>query len=64
VQPIGREMQRRGKNHKRHDSKAYIIELLPGQFFIVSEEALNIRIGGISVSYELVNIPKVSIREL
>jgi hypothetical protein len=61
---IRREMRRRGKNRKRHDPKAYIIELLPEQFFVVREEALNIGIGRISVSYELVDILKVSIREL
>jgi hypothetical protein len=57
-------MQRRGKNCKRHNPKAYIIKLLPEQFFIVREEALNIRIGRISILYELVDILKVSIREL
>jgi hypothetical protein len=61
---IGREMRRRRKNRKRYDPKAYVIELLPEQFFIVSKEALNIRIGRISVSYELINILKVSIRDL
>jgi hypothetical protein len=57
-------MRRRGRNRKRYDSKAYVIELLPEQFFVVSKEALNIRIGRISISYELVNILKVSIRDL
>jgi hypothetical protein len=57
-------MRRRGRNRKRYDSKAYVIELLPEQFFVVSKEALNIRIGRISTSYKLVNILKVSIRDL
>jgi hypothetical protein len=57
-------MRRRGRNRKRYDSKAYVIELLPEQFFVVSKEALNIRIGRISISYKLVNILKVSIRDL
>jgi hypothetical protein len=57
-------MRRRGKNHKRYDPKAYIIKLLPKQFFIVRKEALNIGIRRISVLYELVDILKVSVREL
>jgi hypothetical protein len=57
-------MRRRGKNRKRYDSKAYVIELLPEQFFVVSKQALDIGIGRISVSYELIDILKVSIREL
>jgi hypothetical protein len=57
-------MRRRGKNYKRYNPKAYIIELLPEQFFVVREEALNIGIGRISILYKLVNILKVSIREL
>jgi hypothetical protein len=64
MRPIRREIRRREKNRKRYDPKAYIIKLLPEQFFVVREEALNIGIGRISVSYELVDILKVSIREL
>jgi hypothetical protein len=56
---IRREIRRRGKNHKRHDPKVYVIKLLPEQFFIVSKKALNIRIRRISVLYELINILKV-----
>jgi hypothetical protein len=57
-------MQRRGKNHKRYNSKVYIIELLPEQFFIVSKQALNIGIRRISILYELINILEVRARDL
>ena len=61
---IRREIRKREKNYKRYNSKAYIIKLLTKQFLIVREEALNIGIGRISILYKLVNILKVSIREL
>ena len=64
MRPIRREMQRRGKNHKRHDPKAYVIELLPEQFFVVSKQALDIGIGRISISYELIDILEVRPRDL
>jgi hypothetical protein len=55
-------MRKRGKNYKRYNSKVYIIKLLLEQFFIVSKETLNIRIGRISILYELINILKVRTR--
>ena len=57
-------MRRRGKNRKRHDPKAYVIELLPEQFFVVSKQALDIGIGRISILYELINILEVRPRDL
>jgi hypothetical protein len=61
---IRREIQRRGKNYKRHDPKAYIIELLPERFFVIREQALDIGIGRISILCELIDILKVRTRDL